>query len=108
MTTPITSPLVDFQTQVYIETLRAIIYNYEQKFKVRMYANGDYESLDELRAVPMSNIYHETGTVTKICKECHKTFSFSKEEAIWLQDKGLGIFKRCPDCRRERRANNGK
>lgn len=50
-------------------------------------------------------------TITRTCKEkeCKKSFSISAEEAKWLKDKGLELYKRCPECRKKRREqNNGK
>jgi len=47
--------------------------------------------------------------ITQNCKECNRPFSISKEEATWLKDKGLALFKRCSECRKKRREEkNGK
>jgi len=49
--------------------------------------------------------------ITRNCKEkiCKKSFTISAEEAKWLKDKGLELYKRCPDCRKRRREEaNGK
>ncbi len=44
-------------------------------------------------------------TITRTCKEkdCKKSFIISAGEAKWLKDKGLELFKRCPECRKRRR-----
>ena len=44
-------------------------------------------------------------TITRNCKEkdCKKSFITSIKEAKWLEDRGLGLFKRCPECRKKRR-----
>ena len=43
--------------------------------------------------------------ITRNCKEreCKKPFIISAEEAKWLINKGLELFKRCPECRKKRR-----
>lgn len=45
------------------------------------------------------------GTITRNCKEkdCKKSFTITTKEAKWLKDKGLELYKRCPECRRKRR-----
>lgn len=46
---------------------------------------------------------------TCIEKSCKKRFTISGEEAKWLTEKGLALYKRCPDCRKQRReSKDGK
>lgn len=49
-------------------------------------------------------------TITRTCKEenCKKEFTISAAEANWLKEKGLELFKRCPECRKRRREENKK
>ena len=50
--------------------------------------------------------FNANGTITKKCKSkgCGKLFTTSKEEANWLENKGLGMFTHCPECRKARKA----
>ncbi len=48
--------------------------------------------------------------ITRTCKEenCKKEFTISVEEAKWLKEHELELFKRCPECRKRRREEKKK
>ena len=45
-----------------------------------------------------------TTTITKTCRDCGNTFVIKPDELAWLQEKGLQVYSRCPDCRKKNRA----
>lgn len=42
------------------------------------------------------------------CKDCGVEFEISAEEKRWYEDKGFEIPKRCPNCRKQRKADRKK
>lgn len=46
--------------------------------------------------------------MTKVlkCKDCGETFEMTTEEQAWYADKKYDLPKRCPACRKKRRAAN--
>lgn len=65
-----------------------------------------YEHKPELDDVEHDLKERITMTDMKIittCKTCKQRFTISGEEAKWLSEKGLALYKRCPDCRKIRR-----
>lgn len=40
-----------------------------------------------------------------ICKDCNDRFLISPDEVVWLLEHDLKLFKRCPICRQENKAN---
>lgn len=48
-------------------------------------------------------IFKSEGSITKTCKECKNSFTYTTSEAEWLREKGLEPYKRCPDCRKARK-----
>ena len=47
----------------------------------------------------------ETKAVEIKCTDCGETFEVSAEEQAWYEEKGFMLPKRCPKCRKARRAN---
>lgn len=45
----------------------------------------------------------QTHTITKICRGCQKPFTYSADEAAWLDERGLGQYKNCAVCRKEKK-----
>lgn len=41
------------------------------------------------------------------CKECGNEFTITVSEQEFYESKGLALPKRCHDCRKARKANNG-
>lgn len=37
------------------------------------------------------------------CRDCSETFIITPEEAVWLLENELKLFKRCPSCRQKNR-----
>lgn len=42
-------------------------------------------------------------TITRKCKDCKAQFVITLDEANWLKDRNLDLYKRCPACRARRR-----
>ena len=46
------------------------------------------------------------GRIQRECVDCRKPFSISPNEAAWLKERKLELFKRCKACRTKRKAAN--
>ena len=44
----------------------------------------------------------------RICRQCSKPFSISREEQEWLKDRKLELYVRCSECRKKRREENAR
>ncbi len=42
------------------------------------------------------------------CKDCGLDFTYAVEEQRFFEEKGFQPPKRCPDCRRKKRAQKGR
>ena len=42
------------------------------------------------------------------CVDCGKTFEVSADEQRWYEEKGFQMPKRCPRCRKNKRARNNR
>lgn len=42
------------------------------------------------------------------CKDCGKEFTISEQEQKWYEEKGFQMPKRCPKCRKNKRARNNR
>ena len=43
-------------------------------------------------------------SVQKTCRDCGKSFEITRAERIFFESRGLALPKRCPDCRKARKA----
>ena len=41
------------------------------------------------------------------CKDCGRTFEVSHDEALWLEEHKLSLYRRCQLCRAARRMRKG-
>jgi len=45
----------------------------------------------------------EDGSIKRVCVDCGEAFEISRDEAAWLEGRGLALFRRCSGCRTKRR-----
>ena len=46
---------------------------------------------------------HSDSLIVRKCKECGRYYMVDREEALWYEERGLSLPKRCYECRRKRR-----
>lgn len=47
---------------------------------------------------------NNTTSIQKICRDCGKPFGITRAERIFFESRGLELPKRCPDCRKAKKA----
>lgn len=47
---------------------------------------------------------HDDGSLTRICRDCQAAFDLDLGSIAWFADRGLDLPRRCPACRRARKA----